>query len=120
MLVVEDIPDELELYTVILQHAGAEVLPAASARAALELLEQARPDVLVSDLRLPDQDGLALLGSVRALARQQRGQVPALALTGYGYFHPERQVLAAGFDAYCLKPCGVDDLVALVGRLAGR
>jgi signal transduction histidine kinase/CheY-like chemotaxis protein len=84
VLVVDDDQDALDLASTILRAAGAVVKTCSSARVALDTLRQWRPDVLVSDIEMPDEDGYALIRRVRALEPDRGGQTPAVALTAYG------------------------------------
>ncbi len=97
---------------------GAIVVAASSARAGLEALLQAPPDVLVSDLRMPPaEDGFWLLAAIRALEPAQGAHVPAVAVTGD--VMAASQAMAAGFQAVHDKPPRLRELAALVARLAG-
>jgi CheY-like chemotaxis protein len=96
---------------------GAAVVRAASARAGLRAFMQAPPDVLVSDLRMPGDDGFWLIAAIRALPPEQGGRVPALAVTGD--LNAAADALAAGFQAVHGKPARLPDLAMLIARLAG-
>ena len=85
VLVVEDQEDTRDLLAAALGHSGAEVEPAGSAREALSALRRRPPDVLVCDIAMPGEDGYALLARVRALAAEEGGLVPAVALTAYAH-----------------------------------
>jgi len=107
ILVVEDDPDTLDLVREILERQGARVAPALSARRALEKIEHELPDLLISDIAMPGQDGVALLQAIRA-----RGyQIPALALTALSREEDRERALAAGFERYLLKPLDLHELV---------
>jgi CheY-like chemotaxis protein len=95
---------------------GALVIPANSARAALEAFTRARPDVLVSDLRMPGEDGFWLIAAIRALTPARGGRVPAVAVTGD--LGAASKAMDAGFQAVHGKPPSLPDLAALVARLA--
>jgi CheY-like chemotaxis protein len=95
---------------------GAAVVRAASARAGLRAFMQAPPDVLVSDLRMPGDDGFWLIAAIRALPPEQGGRVPALAVTGD--VNAAADALAAGFQAVHGKPARLPDLARVVARLA--
>ncbi|MBD1822901.1 hybrid sensor histidine kinase/response regulator, partial [Cyanobacteria bacterium FACHB-DQ100] len=100
ILVVDDEADMRELVTCILQDCGAEVVAVASARAALQHLLDAtvsKPDVLVSDIGMPQENGLSLLQRVRALDENQGGQIPALAVTAFARAEDRAAALQAGF-----------------------
>ena len=120
VLVVDDEADTRELLRTILAQCGAQVTVAASAREALEALAQAMFDVLVSDIRMPVEDGYALLRKVRALDAERGGQIPALALTAYTRIEDREAALSAGFQQHAAKPIEPVELAAAVATLAGR
>jgi CheY-like chemotaxis protein len=99
----------------VLDFAGAEVRTAASVRAALDVLGAWLPDVLVTDIGLPGEDGYALLQQVRA--QEGRERLPAVALTAYAQAHDRTRALAAGFEAHVAKPVDPDELLAVVSGL---
>jgi CheY-like chemotaxis protein len=103
----------------VLEECGADVVPVASAAAALEALQHSRPDVLVSDIAMPGMDGHELMRHVRRLGDACGGNVPALALTGYASQRDRTRALLDGFQVYLAKPFDPDELVALVADLAG-
>jgi CheY-like chemotaxis protein len=102
-----------------LAQRGAEVRTAASAREALDAVAEAPPDVLLSDIGLPGEDGFALLRAVRRLPAERGGRTPAVALTGYARSEDRDHALAAGFDAHLAKPVELGDLVTLLASLVG-
>jgi len=120
VLVVDDDPDTLEVVRQVLEQAGALVTAATSAREALEALSVRPPDVLLSDIGMPGEDGFALIRRVRNLDSAHGGQVPAAALTGYTQAEDRRQALSAGYQVYLSKPIEPSELTATVARLAGR
>ena len=120
VLVVDDQPDARELLSMVLRYAGAEVLTADSAAAALDTLRHTRLDVLVSDIGMPDEDGFALIGRVRSLTSEEGGATPAIALTAYATEEDRRRSLSAGFEDHLPKPVEPAELVALVAHLVGR
>jgi signal transduction histidine kinase len=99
-LVVEDEPDAREMLVVMLARFGAEVKSSASAQEALKTLEQWKPDVLVSDVGMPDEDGYSLIHQIRALGPARGGQTPAIALTGYSRPEDRSRLLAAGYHVH--------------------
>jgi PAS domain S-box-containing protein len=117
VLVVDDERDTLDLLTAILSQQGAEVTTADSASAALHLLEQRRPDVLVSDIGMPVQNGYDLIGKLRARAPQEGGDIPAIALTAYARAEDQELALAAGFQMHVSKPVEPDVLVKSIAAL---
>ena len=120
VLVVDDQLDARELLSLVLEYAGAEVSTAGSATAALEAFKQTKFDVLVSDIGMPDQDGLTLIGLIRSLPTEEGGKTPALALTAYATEDDRQRCLASGFEDHLPKPVEPTALVARVAHLAGR
>ncbi|HEY9421243.1 MAG TPA: response regulator [Thermoanaerobaculia bacterium] len=120
VMIVEDEEDTRELLVTALEQCGAEVAAFATVAAALEAFERGAPDVLLSDLGVPGEDGYSLIRKVRARPSSLGGAVPAAALTAYVRAEDRRQALAAGFQAHLAKPIDPSDLVATVARLAGR
>ena len=118
VLLVEDDPDTLELVTLLLKRNGAEVSTADSAESALEVLSRARPDVIVSDIGMPDVDGYELMRRVRALGPEAGGTTPALALTAYASDADRLRAARAGFQQHLAKPVDPDALVAAILGLA--
>ena len=104
----------------ILGHAGAEVLVATSAAEALQILEAAAPDVLLSDLEMPEQSGYALIRRVRQLPAEKGGRIPAAALTAYARLEDRTRALRAGFQMHISKPLNPMELATIVASLAGR
>jgi signal transduction histidine kinase/CheY-like chemotaxis protein len=117
LLIVDDHADELGLLTAVLQAEGAEVSPANSAAAAFESLLRSAPDVLISDIAMPGQDGYELIRRVRALPPEAGGIVPAVAVTAHARVEDEERALAAGFQAFVSKPVELQELVEVVVRL---
>jgi CheY-like chemotaxis protein len=116
ILVVEDEPETLELVAMVLKSCGAEVVSAANAEAALDLLSEVQPDVVVSDLNLPGADGCELVRQVR----ERHGRaLPAIALSASSSLGDARRALEAGFDVHVAKPVTADELVEAVRALSG-
>jgi CheY-like chemotaxis protein len=118
VIAVDDEPDTRNLLGELLRQWGAEVRTAGSAREAMELLGENPPDVLVSDIGLPDEDGYALIRQVRALAPEAGGGIPAVALTAYATADDRARSLAAGFQLHLAKPIDPEALRVSVSRLA--
>jgi signal transduction histidine kinase/ActR/RegA family two-component response regulator len=118
VLVVDDAPDALEVIAVILRRAKAEVTTAPTAAEGRRLLQDLRPDVLISDIAMPDEDGFALIRSVRLLAPDHGGTIPAIALTAYAREEDRQKALNAGFNAHLSKPVEPDELVCLIAQLS--
>lgn len=117
VLVVDDELDARELLTLALTHRGAEVRVAASVSAALEIISQWKPDVLVSDIGMPSEDGYELIKRVRALGPERGGTIPAIALTGYASEEDAAHARLAGFELHLAKPVSPSELVANVANL---
>ena len=120
VLVVDDDAGPRQLFRDVLEVAGARVTVAPSARLGLAAIQCEVPDVLVSDIMMPEHDGYWLIRSVRELAAEHGGRVPALAITGDPNLHSRARALAEGFDAHLPKPINVRELSATVARLASR
>jgi CheY-like chemotaxis protein len=117
VLLVDDDPSAREALAPMLEDDGATVVVVGSGVEALEMLERVRPDVLVSDIAMPDMDGYVLIRTVRAREPERGGRVSAVALTGYASAEDRARALAAGFDAHVAKPFGVTELVGVVADL---
>jgi CheY-like chemotaxis protein/nitrogen-specific signal transduction histidine kinase len=120
VLVIDDESDARELLTLALTHSGAQVKAAATVREGLDMLEKWKPDVLVSDIGMPSEDGYDLIRSVRALESEKGGRVPALALTGYASAEDALRARHAGFQTHMSKPVAPSDLVRAVANLAAN
>ena len=118
MLVVDDEPDARQLVRRVLTECGAEVAVAESAAEAMELVESFRPDVLVSDIGMPDQDGYDFIRQVRS--RVAAKTLPAVALTAFARSEDRRRALLAGFQTHVAKPVDPAELVAVVASLVER
>jgi signal transduction histidine kinase len=118
VLVLEDDRDTLELFTGILTMSGADVRGVRSAAEAFELLTGWRPDVIVSDIEMPEADGYAFIRRLRALPDKRGGTVPAVAITAHGSLQDRLDTLAAGFQMHVPKPVEPPELVAVVASVA--
>ncbi|MGV7207314.1 ATP-binding protein [Oxalobacteraceae bacterium A2-2] len=114
VLVVDDEDDARDLIKRILTDCNAEVLTAATASEALALLQHRRPDLLVSDLGMPEMDGYGLLDRIRAMGPAHGGDLPAIALTAFARAEDRQRVLSSGFLAHIAKPVEPAELVAKV------
>jgi len=117
ILVVDDTADGRTLTSLVLAQAGASVKALASVREALEMLEAERPDALVSDIDLPDEDGYALIRQIRQHESEHGGFLPAVALTGYVRAEDRARILAAGFQAHVPKPVEPVELTAAIATI---
>ena len=120
ILVVDDHDDTRELVQTMLTAAGAAVDTASSAAGALAALDRARPDMLLSDIGMPEADGYALIEEVRRRDGRDGQHLPAAAVTAYAGSRDRERVLAAGFDDHLTKPIGHDALIAAVLALCTR
>ncbi|RYE80140.1 MAG: response regulator, partial [Oxalobacteraceae bacterium] len=118
-LVVDDDRDARELIKRILNDCGATVRIAASARDAIDLFTEAPPQLLISDLGMPEVDGFELLDWVRRLPRAQGSQVPAIALTAFARSEDRLRALESGFSAHISKPVEPSELIATVASVVG-
>jgi PAS domain S-box-containing protein len=116
ILVVDDEPDSRDFVAFVLQDAGAEVISVSSAAEALLSIAQTAPDLLVSDIGMPEMDGYMLIRHIRTQLGAQGRELVAIALTAYAGEGNERQVLQAGFDKHLSKPIDPSELVATVAR----
>jgi PAS domain S-box-containing protein len=120
VLVVDDEPDTRELLKVGLGQCGAEVTAAGSAAEALEAITAEVPDLLISDIGMPDEDGYELIRKVRTLPAERGGRVPAIALTAYARTEDRLQALRAGYHMHVPKPVELAELVAVAASLLQR
>ena len=122
VMIVEDERDAREVLVAMLEHRGAVVLAASSAAEAVNVLAHApngsMPDVLVSDIGMPGEDGFDLITRVRAMKPEQGGGIPAIALTAYARAEDRARVLAAGFQRHVAKPVEPSLLATTVANLA--
>lgn len=119
VLAVDDDPDTLDVVSELLTLRGAYVVMAPSAAAALEALRQFEPDVLVSDIGMPDRDGYDLIRDIRGLGRSP-DELPAVAVTAFTSAEDRRRALAAGFQVHLSKPVDPAELTAVVARLGRK
>ncbi len=117
ILLVDDEADNRELVGFILQQQGAIVTSVSTAQEAIEILSQEKPDVLLSDIGMPQMDGYALIHQVRSCPPEQGGAIPAIALTAYAGESNQQKMLAAGFQQHLAKPIEPEALVSGIVRL---
>jgi PAS domain S-box-containing protein len=120
VVVVDDEPDARALVTRLLERCGATVRAASSAEEALALIAAEPPDVLVSDIGMPHQDGYALIRRVRSLGVGHGGEVPAVALTAYARTEDRVRAVQAGFQTHVIKPVEPIELITMVASLARK
>ena len=117
LLVVDDDVDTLEFMTFALRQYGAIVTTASSVREALQELSQSKPDVLISDISMPEQDGYMLIQQVRQLETESDRMLPAIALTAYTRDEDHQKVLAEGFQTHLPKPIEIGNLLKAIVNL---
>jgi CheY-like chemotaxis protein len=117
--VVDDEPDSNEVVSTLLTACGAEVRVAGSAAVGLEMLKHWTPDLIISDIGMPGEDGYEFLGKVRSHPAQLSG-IPAIALTAYATTDDRVRIFSAGFQAHVIKPIDPAELVAAVASTAFR
>ena len=120
IIVVDDDPTAVELITEVLVRAGGEVIACVTADDALQAFARSRPDVILSDIEMPGQDGYSLIRKLRALGPEQGGKTPAVALTAFGRPEDRIRSLRAGFNIHVSKPVDPAELVAIVASMLGR
>ncbi|MBD0387921.1 MAG: PAS domain S-box protein [Nostoc sp. C3-bin3] len=123
VLVVDDEADVRQWITAVLEESGAKVSTFSSTRQALEALEELHPDVLISDIGMPGEDGYALMRKIREIEAERGGRIPAVALTGYARVEDYKEALAAGFQLHVAKPVRAAELIAVVaslGKMSGK
>ncbi|MEG4850773.1 response regulator [Microcoleus sp. B5-D4] len=120
LLVVDDDDDTREFLIALLEDEGAMVRSAASVAGALDALESYWPDVLLSDIGMPEADGYELIARVREMEVLRGGKMPAIALTAYARESERKQALEAGFQMHLSKPVDINKLIAAIANLTGR
>jgi CheY-like chemotaxis protein len=123
ILIVEDDPDSREVLQLFLGQSGATVQAAQSAREAFRALgrrQDGLPDVIISDLAMPDEDGYSMMTKIRQLSRENGGHIPAIALSAFATNESKQKAMEAGFQTYSTKPFDpellVNDILALAQR----
>jgi hypothetical protein len=117
VLVVEDDAEGREVLAALLEVDGANVTSVRSVREALDALDTTRPDVIVSDIGMPDEDGYTFIRRLRSRAAERGGAIPVIALTGYVTPEDKARLLAVGFQAHLRKPVDPDELVVAIASL---
>lgn len=118
VLVVEDDPDARELMHAALEQRGASVRSAESVASAFALIAVRLPDVIISDIAMPEEDGVAFLARLRAMPCECGGRLPAVAVSAYTSAADQARALTAGFDQYLFKPIDFDQLCKTLQKLA--
>jgi CheY-like chemotaxis protein len=118
ILIVDDNADTRDFFSFVLEEFGAIVNAVASADEALQALAQSKPDILLSDIAMPEMNGYMLMQQVRAMEAETGGQqIPAIALTAYAGEIDQQQALAAGFQRHISKPIAPEELLIAISSL---
>ena len=120
VLLVDDDSDTLSLMATALKRRQANVTAVSSAGEAIQAIRQKRPDVLVSDIAMPGEDGYGLIEKVRSLENAETQDIPAVAITAYAKDEDRERALSSGFQIYLAKPIELTELVSVVARAARR
>jgi PAS domain S-box-containing protein len=120
VLVVDDEPDVRELLTTVIEESGAKVIAVSSVKEAIAILEQMQPDILVSDIGMPLEDGYTLIRQVRNLDNQKGRHIPAVALTAYVRDEDCQCALESGFQRHISKPVDTTEFIKVIAHLSGR
>jgi signal transduction histidine kinase/CheY-like chemotaxis protein len=120
VLVVDDEPDARELLTTVLEKHDAAVTAVASVAEALDVFERLKPDALVSDIEMPNEDGYSLIRKVRSMKTELGGRIPAIALTAHARVEDRLRALSAGYQSHVAKPVEPAELIAVIASLVGR
>ncbi|MDZ8242134.1 MAG: response regulator [Nostoc sp. SerVER01] len=118
LLVVDDDPDTRTLLSFLFELEGAEIITAASADEALEFMSFFKPDIFISDICLPGEDGCSLLLKVRNLEAKRGRKIRAIAMTASALDEERTRALLAGFEIFISKPIDIEELVSVVSGLA--
>jgi CheY-like chemotaxis protein len=120
VLVVDDDAETRALLRTVLEYGGALVTVVATARDALRSLQRVSPDVVVSDIAMPQETGYWLIREMRGLEAVRGHRIPAIAITGHTDVHGPDRTLTAGFDAHLTKPIDPWELCRLIASLVRR
>jgi CheY-like chemotaxis protein len=120
VLTVDDEPDARDLLRRILEECGARVFSATSAEEGLEILKRERPQMIISDIGMPDEDGYTFIKQVRSLKPEEGGRTPAAALTAFARAEDRTRALRAGYQSHLAKPVEATELTAVVASLAAK
>jgi signal transduction histidine kinase/CheY-like chemotaxis protein len=120
VMVVDDEHDTCEMMRTLLEKCGCHVATATSAPEALALISRHLPDLLISDIGMPGEDGYSLIAKLRALPADEGGSIPAIALTAYAAITDKQQMLRSGFQIHVAKPFQVNEFLAAIADLVTR
>ena len=117
VLVVDSDLDSRVLLTMVFEEYGVETIAATSAFEALEIVKQVKPDLLISEISLPNEDGYSLMRKVKAVEKARQVEIPAIALTTYDGEDDRAHALSVGFEKHLPKPFDIDELITTVACL---
>jgi CheY-like chemotaxis protein len=117
ILLVDDDEDSREFISFVLTAEGATVTAASSATEALEILQKSSPDILISDIGMPEMDGYMLMKHIRSLTAEKGGTIPAIAVTAYAGDSNQKLALDAGFQMHISKPVEPTELIKVTTNL---
>ncbi len=117
VLVVDSDLDSRVLLTMVFEEYGVETIAATSAFEALEIVKQVKPDLLISEISLPNEDGYSLMRKVKAVEKARQVEIPAIALTTYDGEDDRAHALSVGFCKHLPKPFDIDELITTVACL---
>jgi CheY-like chemotaxis protein/anti-sigma regulatory factor (Ser/Thr protein kinase) len=120
VLLIDDETDSREVTRAVLERGNASVETACSVAEALERLRASKPQVIVSDIGMPGEDGFSFIQKLRALPREEGGRIPAVALTAFARTEDRRRALTAGFNNHAAKPIEPQELLIVIANLVGR
>jgi PAS domain S-box-containing protein len=120
VLIVDDDRDALDLLVTVLEQCGAHVVTAGSAVEGLEVVGNVKPDIVISDIEMPNEDGYAFMRKLRAMTASQGGQIPSIALTAHAKAEDRMRALAAGFHIHVPKPVEPAELLVAIRSLRER
>jgi CheY-like chemotaxis protein len=120
VLIVDDDVEGREVMAKVLHKYGVQVIAVSSSEEALDAIGREHPDVLLSDIEMPGEDGHSLIRKVRALPADRGGGIPAAALTAHARDEDRQNALLAGFQVHVSKPVQPEELTAVIAELAGR
>jgi len=120
VLVVEDKDDARTLLATLLTLYGAQVTAVSSVREAVSCFERVTPDIVVSDIHMPEEDGFDLIRWLRALPPERGGNTPAVAVTAFYAPGDREQILEAGYQEHLAKPVEIENLIVMLARVLGR
>lgn len=120
VLALDDVEDATDIIKRILEQCGAEVFTSSSVAEAIRLIETEHPNLILSDIGMPEEDGYSFIKKVRALSPEKGGRTPAVAVTAFARAEDRTKVLRAGYQSYITKPIEAAELTAMVASLATR